>query len=125
MLLKLVVIFGYILFHYTYASDTPTLHTPVGVEGKEQQEEPLVDSTPESIHGIFKNINKDQKVISKNDDLKKHILMFHPWGTPSHMNQFKPLIQGLLEAGNMVTALFVRETKIAHENYKEIIVEDG
>ena len=125
MLLKLVVIFGYILFHCTYASDTPTLHTPVGVEGKEKQEEPLVDSAPDLIHGIVKDIDKDQNVISKTDDPKKHILMFHPWGTPSHMNQFKPLIKGLLEAGNMVTALFVRETKIAHEDYKEIIVADG
>ena len=125
MLLKLVVIFGYILFRSTYASDTPTLQTPIGVDGKGKQDEPLVKSNSNLIHGVVKDINKDQKVISKNDDPKKHILMFHPWGTPSHMNQFKPLIQGLLEAGNMVTALFVHETKITHENYKEIIVEDG
>ena len=65
MLLKLVVIFGYILFRCTYASDTPTLHTPVGVEGKEKQEEPLVDSAPDLIHGIVKDIDKDQNVISK------------------------------------------------------------
>ena len=32
-------LFFYILFHCTYASDTPTLPTPVGVEGKEKQEE--------------------------------------------------------------------------------------
>ena len=125
MLLKLVVIFGYILFRSTYASDTPTLQTPIGVDGKGKQEEPLVKSNSDLIHGVVKDINKDHKVISKNDDPKKHILMFHPWGTPSHMNQFKPLIQGLLEAGNMVTALFVHETKITNENYKEIIVEDG
>jgi hypothetical protein len=56
---------------------------------------------------------------------KKHILMFHPWGTQSHMGQFKPLIHGLLKSGNMVTAVFVRETKIIHEDYTEIIVEDG
>ena len=125
MLLKLVVIFGYILFRSTYASDIPTLQTPIGVDGKGKQAEPLVKPNSDLIHGVVKDINKDQKVISKNDDPKKHILMFHPWGTPSHMNQFKPLIQGLLEAGNMVTALFVHETKITHENYKEIIVEDG
>ena len=57
--------------------------------------------------------------------VKKHILMFHPWGTPSHLLQFKPLIHGLLDAGNAVTAVFVTKTKINHQDYTEIIVEDG
>ena len=125
MSLKLVIIFCHIIFHCAHASDTPTLLTSGVVDGKEKQAEPLEDSKPDLINGIIKDINTDEKGILRNGDPKKHILMFHPWGTPSHMNQFKPLIQGLLEAGNMVTALFVRETKITHENYKEIIVEDG
>ena len=56
---------------------------------------------------------------------KKHILMFHPWGTPSHMHQFKPLILGLLDAGNTVTSVFVRKAQITHRHYTEIIVRDG
>ena len=125
MSLKLVIIFCYVIFHCAHALDTPTLLTSGVVEGKEKQAEPLEDSKPDLINGIVKDTNTDQKGILGNDDPKKHILMFHPWGTPSHMNQFKPLIKGLLEAGNMVTALFVRETKITHGNFKEIIVEDG
>ena len=73
------------------------------------------------------NLEKTGSIVhSKNDPpKKKHVLMYHPWGTPSHMHQFKPLIQGLLEAGNIVTAVFVRETKITHPDYTEIIVDDG
>ena len=77
MLLKRVFIFGYILVHCTYASDIPTLHTPIGVDGKGKQEETLVKSNPDLIHGIVKDINKDQNIISKNDDetplLKKYV----------------------------------------------------
>ena len=66
----------------------------------------------------------ENTVIIKSDLLKKHILMFHPWGTPSHMNQLKPLVLGLLEAGNAVTAVFTRKTEINHNDYTEIIVQD-
>ena len=125
MMLKVVVVFGCISIYCACASETPTLQTPEGLKEKGEQVAPIGDSKLDSIDDIVKITNNNQKVISENGHPKKHILMFHPWGTPSHMNQFKPLIQGLLEAGNMVTALFVRETKITHENYKEIIVEDG
>ena len=55
---------------------------------------------------------------------KKHIVMFHPWGTPSHKNQFKPLIIGLLNAGHSITSVFTRQMDIVHDDYTEIIVED-
>ena len=55
---------------------------------------------------------------------KKHIVMFHPWGTRSHMNQFGPLITGLLEDGNSITSVFTISTNIVHDDYTEIIVED-
>ena len=125
MLLKSVIVFGYIFIYCACASETPTLQTPEELKVKGEQVQHINDSKPDSIDDIVKNTNNDQNVISKNDHSKKHILMFHPWGTPSHMNQFKPLIRGLLESGNMVTAVFVRESKIIHEYYKEIIVEDG
>ena len=59
------------------------------------------------------------------DNTKNHILMFHPWGTKSHMGQLKVLVKGLLESGNSVTGVFVRKTGIQHDDYVELIVEDG
>ena len=57
--------------------------------------------------------------------IPKHVLMFHPWGTRSHMHQLTALLQGLLSSGNQVTAVFARNTEIRHQNYEEIIVADG
>ena len=64
MLLKLVVIFGYILFRSTYASDTPTLQTPIGVDGKGKQDEPLVKSNSNLIHGSDGSMFNDREVHS-------------------------------------------------------------
>ena len=66
----------------------------------------------------------DNDSANKVNHAKKHIVMFHPWGTRSHMNQFGPLITGLLEDGNSITSVFTISTNIVHDDYTEIIVED-
>ena len=58
------------------------------------------------------------------NNVKNRILMFHPWGTRSHMGQLKVLVKGLLESGNAVTGVFVWKTGIEHENYVELLIED-
>ena len=77
-------------------------------------------------NSVESNLGKHETtaVINNNDDIKQHILMFHPWGTPSHKQQLKPLILGLLEAGNEVTAALFFKTEITHQHYTEIVVED-
>ena len=62
---------------------------------------------------------------NRTNTIQRHILMFHPWGTRSHMHQLTALLQGLLSSGNQVTAVFARKTEIMHQNYEEIIVADG
>ena len=62
---------------------------------------------------------------NRSNTVQRHILMFHPWGTRSHMHQLTALLQGLLSSGNQVTAVFARKTEIMHQNYEEIIVADG
>ena len=62
---------------------------------------------------------------NRRNTIQRHILMFHPWGTRSHMHQLTALLQGLLSSGHQVTAVFARKTEIMHQNYEEIIVADG
>ena len=61
----------------------------------------------------------------KSNNTKNHILMFHPWGTRSHMEQLKVLVKGLLKSGNAVTGVFVWKTGIEHDDYVELLIEDG
>ena len=114
--------------HMIHASEKSTLKNPDKVT--KSSEIHVLDSPPKDSRIPKKeNLVDAEKTLDSQyeppEKKKKHVLMFHPWGTQSHMGQFKPLIQGLLSAGNMVTAVFVRETKIIHEDYTEIIVEDG
>ena len=54
---------------------------------------------------------------------KKHILMYHPWGTKSHRQQQHALLLGLLNAGHTVTGVFPEKSSIIHDGYTEIVVE--
>ena len=54
----------------------------------------------------------------------KHILMHHPWSTRSHMMQQTALLQGLLDAGYEVTAVFPHPTNIVAPGYTELVAED-
>ena len=82
---------------------------------------------------LFSTNNYDQNkyglgeplINNRRNTISRHILMFHPWGTRSHMHQLTALLQGLLSSGNQVTAVFARKTEIMHQNYEEIIVADG
>ena len=55
---------------------------------------------------------------------KGHVLIFHNAGTRSHLMALNALAEGLVEHGNKVTSIIYAESKIANENYREILVED-
>ena len=75
-------------------------------------------------YGLDEQYTK-QLINNGRNTIQRHILMFHPWGTRSHMHQLTALLLGLLSSGNLVTAVFARKTEIMHQNYEEIIVADG
>ena len=114
------LLFCVISFQIVNASDKHSLHTADNVKNTDE----TVNLSEESIKGSFATTKSKESEIHDAVHTKKHILMFHPWGTRSHMNQFTPLILGLLNAGNSITAVFTRETNILHDDYTEIIVED-
>ena len=74
----------------------------------------------------------DEKIVSPNDvvsqvnsvNSKGHVLIFHNAGTRSHLMALNALAEGLVEHGNKVTSIIYAESKIANENYREILVED-
>ena len=51
-----------------------------------------------------------------------HVLFVHTLGTKSHLIQFKPVIEEMLERGNTVTTVFFDSVKIKHENYTDIVI---
>jgi hypothetical protein len=118
-----IVIFGTFVIYLVRALENPSLKKSDGAGKSDEIVHLETDYDATSSNSNFQRV--EITLNAKNYSPKKHVLMYHPWGTPSHMHQFKPLILGLLEAGNAVTAVFVRETKIIHPDYAEIIVEDG
>ena len=58
------------------------------------------------------------------NDQKGHILFFHPAGTRSHLIAMNGFAEGLVENGYRVTSAIYAESKIIHDNYKEILIED-
>ena len=106
-------------FQVVYTSDKQSLHASNVIKTTDKS----IDLPNESEIATLENVSdKDWK--TKGTDVKKHIVMFHPWGTPSHKNQFKPLIEGLLEDGNVITSVFTRPMDIVNDDYTEIIVDD-
>ena len=115
------LLFCVLSFQIVNASDKYNLHTTDNVKKTDK-----IGNLPDKPkRGSLATIESKESETKDSIRIKKHILMFHPWGTRSHMNQFKPLIIGLLKAGNSITAVFTRETNIVHDDYTEIIVEDG
>ena len=64
----------------------------------------------------------EENLIVKDAD-KKHILMYHPWGTKSHKGHQYALLHGLLDTGHTVTGVFPEASNIVHDGYTEIVVE--
>ena len=79
------------------------------------------DNTTNTSTGYIENVPPGNDIIPP----KNHILMFHPWGTPSHKQQLNGLLLGLLKSGNAVTGVFPWKTDIIHQHYTEIIIKDG
>ena len=52
---------------------------------------------------------------------KGHILFFHNAGTGSHLITMKALAEGLVEHGHQVTSVWYAESKIKHNNFREIL----
>lgn len=73
---------------------------------------------------IKKKEEMGQEYLEKEDikDERKHIMMFFPWSTKSHRGQQIVLLQGLLDKGHTITAIFSGKSGIVHERYTEIIV---
>ena len=122
-MLEKILVFIFFTFRLIYSLDHQDSHDTSETIKLNRGIDIVVDPDTLSIKsdslrtGNNKGTNKNQS--------KKHILMFHPWSAPSHLNQLKPLIQGLLDSGNIVTSVLVFKTKINHKDYTEIIVEDG
>ena len=79
------------------------------------------DNTTNTSTSSTEDVSPSNQIISP----KKHILMFHPWGTRSHKYQLNALLLGLLKSGNAVTGVFAWKTDIVHQQYTEIVVKDG
>ena len=103
-----------------YASNKNSLHISNVVKKADKPNDISKESVIESTQDENTKESEAKDIIYD----KKHIVMFHPWGTPSHKNQFKPLIIGLLNAGHSITSVFTRQMDIVHDNYMEIIVDD-
>jgi hypothetical protein len=78
---------------------------------------------------IQENVKKESMAVNNNGPggklpLKGHVLFYHVVGTVSHINFAKALIEDLLSHGHSVTSAFYHPTKIIHENYTEIRIED-
>ena len=80
-------------------------------------------------HNLQGNVNKGSPSVNNKGPEGKlpingHILFYHVVGTVSHINVVKALIEDLLNHGHSVTSAFYHPTKIIHENYTEILIED-
>ena len=51
-----------------------------------------------------------------------HILVFHGFGTKSHLLLLAPLMEELLHRGNNVTSIVFSTVGIKHENFTEIVL---
>ena len=107
-------------FQVVYTSDKQRLHASNVIKTTDKS----IDLPKESKIETLENVSGKDWATKGTVDVKKHIVMFHPWGTPSHKNQFKPLIEGLLKDGNAITSVFTRPMDIVNDNYIEIIVDD-
>ena len=75
------------------------------------------------IHQPSKASSKEE-IATIDNDPKGHILFFHPAGTRSHLIAMNGFAEGLVENGYRVTSAIYAESKIIHDNYKEILIED-
>ena len=107
-------------FQVVYTSDKQSLHASNVIKTTDKSK----DLPNESKIATLENVSGKDWKTKGTVDVKKHIVMFHPWGTPSHKNQFKPLIEGLLKDGNAITSVFTRPMDIVNDDYTEIIVDD-
>ena len=108
------------MFQVVYTSDKQSLHASNVIKTTDKS----IDLPNESNKESLENVSGKDLATKVTVNAKKHIVMFHPWGTPSHKNQFKPLIKGLLEDGNAITSVFTRPMDIVDDDYTEIIVDD-
>ena len=105
------------------------------IQGAQQKTDLKANNlVPSSTEIISENLEPqftkpEPKTVRKNkglqDENKKHILMYHPWGTKSHRVQQHALLVGLLNAGHTVTGVFPENSNIIHDGYTEIVVDSG
>lgn len=87
-----------------------------------ETQKPKVVSDPK-IQQPSKTSSKEEPASTDNDQ-KGHILIFHPAGTRSHLIALNGFAEGLVENGYRVTSAIYAESKIIHDNYKEILIKD-
>ena len=72
----------------------------------------------------FSKTSSKEEPASVDNDQKGHILFFHNAGTRSHLIAMNAFAEGLVENGYRVTSAIYAESKITHDNYKEILIKD-
>ena len=98
-----------------------------------QDTEPIINANnnvnmEENLNKVADDLKDNSTTIKINDanilsENKKHILMFHPWGTKSHRGQQNILLLGLLKQGHSITGVFTEQSDIVHERYTEIVIQ--
>ena len=53
-----------------------------------------------------------------------NILIFHPFGSKSHLYFIRPLAERLAKVGHNVTLVQYSPSTFQHENFKEILIEN-
>ena len=97
---------------------------PNGPGEEKLSESPKVPVKSSSVlKETYKLVSNQKKIIAKLPP-KGHILFFHNMGTRSHLIAMSALAEGLVQNGHKVTSVFYAKSKIDHENYKEILIED-
>ena len=87
------------------------------------------ENTETPQHKIQAHVNKGTTSVNNKGPggklpIKGHILFYHVVGTVSHIHVVKALIEELLNHGHSVTSAFYHPTKIIHENYTEVLIEN-
>ena len=94
-----------------------------------QEKEKLSESSKVPVKSAPISKENDNVVLTKKEAVAKlppkgHILFFHNMGTRSHLIAMGGLAEGLVQYGHKVTAVFYAKSKLDHENYTEILIED-
>eukprot|EP00092_Neocalanus_flemingeri_P026671 GFUD01028916.1.p1 GENE.GFUD01028916.1~~GFUD01028916.1.p1 ORF type:complete len:551 (-),score=119.39 GFUD01028916.1:114-1766(-) len=98
----------------------------IGLFAKDTAQNEVEKGDQNVIHEVESDVLHTPAIIKEVERIgeQKHILIFHPWSTRSHMMQQTALLKGLLAKGHLVTGVFPFATNIEDDGYTEFVVED-